>query len=182
MKTYSAKPTDIKRKLHVIDAADKTLGRLSSQVAKLLMGKHKPIYTPNQDTGDFVTVINAAKVRVTGKKAEQKVYYRHSSYPGGLKSVTLGRLMEQFPTRAIDYAVKGMLPHTRLGARMNRKLKVFAGPEFPSKPKAKKEKAKAKTTKKQAEKTQAKEKAKAKTAKAKVKAKVKTKAKTRKKK
>jgi large subunit ribosomal protein L13 len=173
MKTYSAKPIDIKRKLHVIDAADKTLGRLSSQVARLLMGKHKPIYTPNQDTGDFVTVINAAKVRVTGKKAAQKVYYRHSNYPGGLKSITLGRLMEQFPTRAIEYAVKGMLPHTRLGARMNRKLKVYAGPELPKKPKEKTEKTKAKIAKE-------KEKAKAKTAKAKVKAKAKTTAKTRK--
>ncbi|OGO00212.1 MAG: 50S ribosomal protein L13, partial [Chloroflexi bacterium RBG_13_51_52] len=132
MKTYSAKPADIKRKLHVVDAADKTLGRLSIQIAKLLMGKHKPIYTPNQDTGDFVVVINAAKVRVTGKKAEQKVYYRHSNYPGGLKSITLGKMMQQFPTRAIEYAVKGMLPHTRLGAKMNRKLKVYAGPEYPN--------------------------------------------------
>ena len=166
MKTYSAKPKDIKRKLHVIDAADKTLGRISSQVARLLMGKHKPIYTPNQDTGDFVTVINAAKIRVTGKKAAQKVYYRHSNYPGGLKKITLGRLMEQFPTRAIEYAVKGMLPHTRLGARMNRKLKVYAGPEFPSKPKEKTEKPKAKPVK-----AQTKEKAKAKSAKPKVKVK-----------
>jgi large subunit ribosomal protein L13 len=176
MKTYSAKPTDIKRKLHVIDAADKTLGRLSSQIARLLMGKHKPIYTPNQDTGDFVTIINAAKVRVTGKKAAQKVYYRHSNYPGGLKSITLGRLMEQFPTRAIEYAVKGMLPHTRLGARMNRKLKVYAGPAYPNKPKSKTEKAKPKATK-----TKPKtEKAKPKTVKAQVKTKAKTKAKTKK--
>jgi large subunit ribosomal protein L13 len=137
MKTYSAKPADIKRKLHVIDAADKTLGRLSSQVAKLLMGKHKPIYTPNQDTGDFVMVINAEKVRVTGKKAEQKIYYRHSNYPGGLKSITLGKMMQKFPTRAIEYAVKGMLPHTRLGAKMNRKLKIYAGAEYPNMPKEK---------------------------------------------
>ncbi len=142
MKTYSAKPADIKRKLHVIDAADKTLGRLSIQIARLLMGKHKPIYTPNQDTGDFVVVINAAKVRVTGKKAEQKVYYRHSNYPGGIKSITLGKMMTQFPTRAIEYAVKGMLPHTRLGARMNRKLRVYAGSDYPNAPKAKAEKAK----------------------------------------
>jgi large subunit ribosomal protein L13 len=183
MKTYSAKPVDIKRKLHVIDAADKTLGRLCSQVARLLMGKHKPIYTPNQDTGDFVTVINAAKVRVTGKKATQKVYYRHSNYPGGLKSVTLGRLIEQFPTRAIEYAVKGMLPHTRLGAKMNRKLKVYAGPEYPNKPKPKTEKTKPKAekTRPKAEKVKPKtEKAKPKTAKAQVKTKAKTKAKTRK--
>jgi large subunit ribosomal protein L13 len=139
MKTYSAKPTDIKREHHVIDAADKTLGRLCSQIAKLLMGKHKPIYTPNQDTGDFVVVINAEKIRVTGKKTEQKVYYRHSNYPGGLKSITLGKMMQQFPTRAIEYAVKGMLPHTRLGAQMYRKLKVYAGPTYPNMPKAKTE-------------------------------------------
>lgn len=188
MKTYSAKPTDVKRKLHVIDAADKTLGRLSSQVAILLMGKHKPIYTPNQDTGDFVIVINAEKVRVTGKKVAQKVYYRHSNYPGGFKSITLGRLMEQFPTRAIEYAVKGMLPHTRLGARMNRKLKVYAGPEYPNKPKEKTEKTKAKTAKPKIKekaqekaktvKAQTKEIAKAKTAKAKTKEIPKAKAKT----
>ncbi len=149
MKTYSAKPTDIKRERHIIDATDKNLGRLSSQIARLLMGKHKPIYTPTQDTGDFVVVINAEKVRITGKKAEQKIYYRHSNYPGGLKSITLGRLMEQFPTRAIEYAVKGMLPHTRLGARMNRKLKVYAGPTYPNMPKPEKEKTeKPKKTKK----------------------------------
>lgn len=149
MKTFSAKPTDIKRQRHIIDAADKNLGRLSSQIAKLLMGKHKPIYTPNQDTGDFVVVINAEKVRVTGKKAEQKVYYRHSNYPGGMKSITLGKMMQQFPTRAIEYAVKGMLPHTRLGAQMNRKLKVYAGPTYPNMPqeKADKPKTKAKTKK-----------------------------------
>jgi large subunit ribosomal protein L13 len=142
MKTYTARPVDIKRKQHVIDAADKTLGRLSSQIARLLMGKHKPTYTPNQDTGDFVVVINAARVRVTGKKARQKVYYRHSNYPGGLKSITLEKMMQQFPTRAIEYAVRGMLPHTRLGARMNKKLRVYAGAEYPNMPKAKIEKAK----------------------------------------
>jgi large subunit ribosomal protein L13 len=140
MKTYSAKPVDIKRKLHVIDAADKTLGRLSIQIARILMGKDKPIYTPTIDTGDFVTVINAAKVRVTGKKMEQKTYYRHSNYPGGLKSITLEKMMQQFPTRAIEYAVKGMLPHTRLGAQMYKKLHVYAGAEYPNMPKAKKEK------------------------------------------
>ena len=144
MKTYSAKPVDIKRKLHVLDAADKTLGRLSIQIARILMGKDKPIYTPSQDTGDFVTVINAAKVRVTGKKLEQKMYYRHSNYPGGFKSIPLGKLMEQFPTRAIEYAVKGMLPHTRLGAQMYRKLKVYAGADYPNAPKAKTEKTAAK--------------------------------------
>jgi large subunit ribosomal protein L13 len=140
MKTYSAKPVDIRRKLHVIDAADKTLGRLSIQIARILMGKDKPIYTPSLDTGDYVTVINAAKVHVTGKKLEQKIYYRHSNYPGGLKSINLGKMMEKFPTRAIEYSVKGMLPHTRLGAQMYKKLKVYAGAEFPNMPKAKTEK------------------------------------------
>lgn len=142
MKTYTARPADIKRKQHVIDAADKTLGRLSVQIANLLMGKHKPMYTPNQDTGDFVVVINAAKVRVTGKKADQKVYYRHSNYPGGFKSITLGKLMQQFPTRAIEYSVKGMLPHTRLGSQMYRKLKVYSGATYPNAPKVKTEKKK----------------------------------------
>jgi large subunit ribosomal protein L13 len=142
MKTFSATPADIKRKTHVIDAADQTLGRLSTQVAKLLMGKNKPIYTPSIDTGDFVIIINAAKVRVTGKKTEDKVYYRHSNYPGGLKSITLGKMMEKFPTRAIEYAVKGMLPHTRLGAQMNKKLRVYAGAKYPNMPKPKTEKPK----------------------------------------
>jgi large subunit ribosomal protein L13 len=141
MKTYSAKPVDIKRKLHIIDAADKTLGRLSIQIVRILMGKDKPIYTPNQDTGDFVTVINAAKVHVTGKKLEQKMYYRHSNYPGGFKSINLGKMMEKFPTRAIEYSVKGMLPHTRLGAQMYRKLHVYADTEYPNAPKPKAEKA-----------------------------------------
>jgi large subunit ribosomal protein L13 len=142
MKTYSARPVDIKRQTHVIDAAEQTLGRLSIRIARILMGKHKPMYTPTIDTGDFVVVINAAKVRVTGKKAEQKVYYRHSNYPGGLKSITLGKMMQQFPTRAIEYAVRGMLPHTRLGAQMNKKLRVYAGATYPNAPKAKTEKVK----------------------------------------
>jgi large subunit ribosomal protein L13 len=140
MKTYTARPADIKREHHVIDAADKTLGRLSIQIARLLMGKHKPIYTPSQDTGDYVVVINAARVRVTGRKAQQKVYYRHSNFPGGLKSITLGKMMQQFPTRAIEYAVRGMLPHTRLGARMYKKLRVYAGDAYPGAPKIKTEK------------------------------------------
>jgi len=148
MKTYSARPVDIKRQTHVIDAADQTLGRLSSQIARLLMGKHKPMYTPTIDTGDFVIVVNAARVHVTGKKAEKKVYYRHSNYPGGFKSITLGKLMQQFPTRAIEYAVKGMLPHTRLGAQMNKKLRVYAGPTYPNAPKPKAEKVKKEKPKK----------------------------------
>ena len=142
MKTYTARPADIKREHHVIDAADKTLGRLCALVARLLMGKHKPMYTPTQDTGDYVVVINAAKVGVTGKKAQEKVYHRHSNYPGGLKSITLGKMMERFPTRAVEYAVKGMLPRTRMGARMYKKLRVYAGDTYPNAPKVKTEKKK----------------------------------------
>ena len=132
MKTYSAKPSDIKREWHVIDAYGKILGRLAVDVARLLMGKHKPIFSRNLDTGDFVVVINADKVRVTGNnKAKQKLYYRHSGYPGGLKSVSLERMMQTNPTRVIEYAVKGMLPRNRLGASMRRKLKVYAGDTHP---------------------------------------------------
>ena len=131
MKTYTAKQTDFEREWHIIDAADQTLGRLSTRIARLLMGKHKPIYTPSQDTGDFVVVINAGKVRVTGNKAQQKMYYRHSGYPGGLKSISLEKTMQIYPTRVIEYAVKGMLPHTRLGNVMRKRLKVYAGEEHP---------------------------------------------------
>ena len=131
MKTYSAKVSDIQRQWHVIDASDKVLGAIATQASRLLMGKHKPIYTPSQDTGDFVVVINAEKVRFTGKKAQQKMYYRHSGYPGGFKSIWLGKMMEQHPTRALEHAVKGMLPHTRLGASMKKRLKVYAGAEHP---------------------------------------------------
>ena len=129
MKTYTARAAEIKRARHVIDAADQTLGRLSTQIAILLMGKHKPAYSPAQDCGDIVVVINAARVRFTGKKAEQKTYYRHSNYPGGLKSITLGKMMQEHPTRAIQYAVEGMLPHTRLGNTMKKRLRVYAGAE-----------------------------------------------------
>jgi large subunit ribosomal protein L13 len=131
MKTYTAKPADVQRGWHVIDAAGQTLGRLSTRAARLLMGKHKPIYTPSQDTGDFVVIINAEKVRFTGKKATQKLYYRHSGYPGGLKSIWLGKMMQQHPTRALEHAIKGMLPHTRLGAVMKSRLKVYAGEAHP---------------------------------------------------
>lgn len=133
MKTYTARAAEIKRARHVIDAADQTLGRLATQVAKLLMGKHKPTYSPAQDCGDTVVVINAGKVRFTGKKAAQKTYYRHSNYPGGLKSVTLGRMMQEHPGRAIQYAVEGMLPHTRLGSAMKKRLRVYAAAETPAK-------------------------------------------------
>ncbi|MCK4369180.1 MAG: 50S ribosomal protein L13 [Dehalococcoidales bacterium] len=131
MKTYSTKASDIKRQWHVIDASGKVLGRLATRVASLLMGKHKPIFSRNLDTGDFVVIINADKVRVTGNKAEQKLYYRHSGYPGGLKSISLGRMMQTKPTRVIEQAVKGMLPHNRLGASMMKKLKVYAGENHP---------------------------------------------------
>ena len=131
MKTYSTKPSDIKREWHVIDASGKVLGRLATEVARLLMGKHKPIFSRNLDTGDFVIVINADKVRVTGNKAKQKLYYRHSGYPGGLKSISLEKMMQTNPTRVIELAVKGMLPHNRLGASMRKKLKVYAGDTHP---------------------------------------------------
>jgi large subunit ribosomal protein L13 len=129
MKTYTAKLAEIKRGRHVIDAADQTLGRLSTQIAKLLMGKHKTMYSPAQDVGDFVVVINAQKVHFTGKKAEDKFYYRHSNYPGGFKSIALGKMMDEHPTRAIQYAVEGMLPHTRLGDVMRKRLRIYAAAE-----------------------------------------------------
>ena len=131
MKTYSTKASDIKREWHVIDASDKILGRLATQIARLLMGKHKPIFSPNLDTGDFVVVINAEKVQVTGNKAKQKTYYRHSGYPGGLKSINLEKMMQTNPTRVVEYAVKGMLPHNRLGAKMFKKLRVYVGDAHP---------------------------------------------------
>ena len=131
MKTYSAKVSEIKREWHVIDASDKILGKLATQVARLLMGKHKPMFSRNLDVGDFVVVINAEKIRVTGNKAKQKVYYRHSGYAGGLKSITLEKLMQTNPTRVIEHAVKGMVPHTRLGANMMKKLKVYVGDKHP---------------------------------------------------
>jgi large subunit ribosomal protein L13 len=131
MKTYSTKQSDIKQQRHVIDASGKVLGMLATQVANLLMGKHKPIFTRNLDTGDFVIVINADKVRVTANKAKQKVYYRHSGYPGGLKAITFEKLMQTHPTRAIEHAVKGMLPHNPLGAKMFKKLRVYAGDAQP---------------------------------------------------
>ena len=131
MGTYSTKASDIERKWLVMDASGKTLGRLASEVASLLKGKHKPIYSPHLDVGDYVIVVNAAGIKVTGNKLTQKIYYRHSGYPGGLKSITLGRMMETHPTRVIEYAVKGMLPHNRLGAAMFKKLKVYPGAEHP---------------------------------------------------
>jgi len=131
MKTYSTKAKDIERQWHVIDASGKTLGKVATQIANLLMGKHKPMYAPNLDTGDYVIVLNATKIRVTGKKAKQKTYYRHSGYPGGIKAETYEEMMAAHPTRVIEHAVKGMLPHTRLGRAMFRKLKVYAGDSHP---------------------------------------------------
>ena len=131
MKTYVAKPGEIKRNWHIFDATDRTLGRMAAEIARLLMGKHKPIFTPNADTGDYVVVINAAKLRVTGNKTKQKLYYRHSGYPGGLRSITLEKMMATRPDRVVEYAVKGMLPGNRLGAQMRKKLKIYAGEDHP---------------------------------------------------
>ena len=131
MKTYSTKPSEIERKWYVIDASDKILGRLATRAASLLMGKHKPIFSRNLDTGDFVVIINADKVRVTGNKAKQKLYYRHSGYPGGLKSISLEKMMQTNPTRVVEHAVRGMLPHNRLGAKIVKKLKVYTGDTHP---------------------------------------------------
>ena len=131
MKTYSPKAKDIEREWWVIDASDKTLGRVAAQVASLLMGKHKPIYAPHIDTGDYVVVVNAAKVKITGRKAEQKIYYRHSGYPGGLKSPSFKEVFSRKPARVVELAVKGMLPHNRLGTAMFKKLKVYPGNEHP---------------------------------------------------
>jgi len=131
MKTYRTKASDIKREWHVVDASDRTLGRLATEIAQLLKGKHKPIYTRHLDTGDFVIVVNAEKVRVTGNKPKQKIYYRHSGYPGGLKEVTFEKLIEKHPTRIIEHAVRGMLPKNPLGRAMLKKLKVYDGPTHP---------------------------------------------------
>ncbi len=131
MKTYSTKASEIERGWHVIDATDQVLGRLATRVTRLLMGKHKPIFTRNLDTGDYVLILNAEKIRVTGNKAKQKVYYRHSGYPGGLKTITYEKLMETKPTRIIEHAVKGMLPHTKLGNSMMKKLRVYVGDTHP---------------------------------------------------
>ncbi|MBX6383900.1 MAG: 50S ribosomal protein L13 [Microbispora sp.] len=131
MRTFSPKPNDVERQWYVIDATDVVLGRLASQVATLLRGKHKPIFAPHVDTGDFVIVINADKVALSGNKLEQKKAYRHSGYPGGLRSVTYGELMEKRPERAVEKAVRGMLPKNALGRKMAKKLKVYAGAEHP---------------------------------------------------
>ncbi len=131
MRTYSPKAADVQRQWHVIDATDIVLGRLASQTARLLRGKHKAIFAPHVDTGDFVIIVNAAKVALTGSKREQKLAYRHSGYPGGLRAVRYTELLAQRPAVAVEKAVRGMLPHTTLGRQMLSKLKVYAGPNHP---------------------------------------------------
>jgi large subunit ribosomal protein L13 len=131
VRTFSPKPGDIDRAWHVIDASDIVLGRLASQSAQLLRGKHKPTYAPHMDTGDFVVIVNAEKVALTGTKREDRRVYRHSGYPGGLHSRTVGEELDRFPSRQIERSIKGMLPHNRLGRAMAKKLKVYAGPEHP---------------------------------------------------
>ncbi len=131
MKTYLTKPAEVERQWYVVDAEGKNLGRLASQIAVILRGKHKPIYSPSVDCGDYVIVLNADKVSVTGKRLDQKVYYRHSGYPGGISSITLREQLEKHPTRPLESAVKGMLPKNPLGRKMLRKLKVYAGSEHP---------------------------------------------------
>ena len=130
-KTYSAKPLEVERKWYVIDAEGETLGRLAVRVANILRGKNKPEYTPNVDTGDFVIVINAEKVLVSGNKETDKIYYHHTGFPGGLKSASVKEVREKFPERLIENAVKGMLPHNTLGDEQFQKLKVYAGSEHP---------------------------------------------------
>jgi large subunit ribosomal protein L13 len=130
-KTYVTKEEDIQREWHVVDATGQTLGRLATQVARLLRGKHKPAYSPSVDTGDYVIVVNAERIRVTGRKLDQKIYYRYTGYPGGLRQITLRNLLRRHPTRVIEHAVRGMLPKNRLGRRMFKKLKVYAGPDHP---------------------------------------------------
>ena len=131
MKTYTVRKGDIKREWYVVDAQGKTLGRLASEIAKVLRGKHKPMYVPHLDCGDYVIVVNAEKVRVTGKKLDQKFYYRHSGYPGGLKSINLRDQLQKHPTRVLEAAVRGMLPKNRLGRAMIKKLKLSAGSSHP---------------------------------------------------
>ncbi|MBV60077.1 MULTISPECIES: 50S ribosomal protein L13 [Abyssibacter] len=131
MKTFSAKPAEVKREWLIVDATDKTLGRLASEIANRLRGKHKAIYTPHVDTGDYVVVVNADKVRTTGNKLLGKTYYRHTGYPGGIKATTLQKMLETHPERVLESAVRGMMPKNPLGRAMFKKLKVYAGAEHP---------------------------------------------------
>ena len=130
-KTYVTKAADIEHEWFVVDAEGQNLGRLAARIATVLRGKHKPIFTPGLDTGDFIVVVNAGKIAVTGKKMEQKIYYRHSNYPGGLKRITLRDQLHKHPTRVLEAAVRGMLPKGRLGRAMFKKLKIYATPDHP---------------------------------------------------
>ena len=131
MKTITPKAKDIEQKWYIVDATGKVLGRVASEVAQILKGKHKPMYTPHLDVGDHVVIINAEKVRVTGRKLEQKKYHRHTGYPGGLKTKTLGKVVQEKPEWVLEHAIKGMLPHNRLGRKMFKKLKIYAGEQHP---------------------------------------------------
>ena len=133
MKTFSAKPQDVRREWHLVDATDKTLGRLATELARRLRGKHKPEYTPHVDTGDHIVVVNADKIRVTGNKLKDKMYHHHTGYIGNLKSIPLGKQLDEHPERVIQSAVKGMLPRNPLGRQMFKKLKVVRGAEHPHK-------------------------------------------------
>jgi len=129
MKTFSAKPAEVRRDWYLVDATGKTLGRLSTEIARRLRGKHKPEYTPHVDTGDYIVVVNAEKIRVTGNKLKDKIYYHHTGYIGNLKSISLEKMLEETPERVLEHSVKGMLPRGPLGRKMFAKLRVFAGPE-----------------------------------------------------
>lgn len=131
MKTIFVKAKDVERKWWLVDAEGQTLGRLASRITTVLRGKHKPIYAPHMETGDFVVIVNAEKVKITGNKREQKVYYRHSGYPGGLKTEVLGKLMKKKPTFALEHAIKGMLPKGKMGRKIFKNLKIYAGTEHP---------------------------------------------------
>jgi large subunit ribosomal protein L13 len=131
VKTYVPKRGEVEKRWYLVDATDQTLGRLASDIARVLRGKHKPTFTPNDDVGDFVIVINAAKIAFTGKKLTDKMYYRHSGYPGGLREFTLEKMLEKHPERVLYEAIRGMMPHNRLGAAMLGKLKVYPGPDHP---------------------------------------------------
>jgi large subunit ribosomal protein L13 len=131
MKTFSAKPHEVQHDWYLVDGTDKVLGRLASEIARRLRGKHKAIFTPHVDTGDFIVVVNVDKIRVTGNKAEDKKYYRHSTFPGGISETNFGKMQDRFPGRALEKAVKGMLPKGPLGYAMIKKLKVYAGGEHP---------------------------------------------------
>lgn len=131
MKTFTAKPHEVRRDWFVVDASEQVLGRLAAEIARRLRGKHKPEYTPHVDTGDYIVVVNAAKIRVTGAKADAKLYHRHTTYPGGIRTTTFGKMQQRFPGRALQIAVKGMLPKGPLGYAMIKKLKVYGGAEHP---------------------------------------------------